>query len=470
MMNYGLVLISPMILVRLLSVEDFGRYREFLVYTTLLGGIAAFGINSSLLRFVPGHPDSYWRFVNQAALMTLASSVVVAGAMLALDAALGGKVVGEYALPTALYVLLFVNLDFWEFLWLAEKRSSAVLRYTTARLVARIIVVTTSAALTRQVTAIVWSLVCLEAVRLTLSAIGFRSRSRRLRNHGPAQWREQLQYCLPFGAALVVTTINKSMGALFVAKLLGPAALAHYTIGTYLQPVIATVRNSISDVVLPELSARKDGSPRDRLLLWRRTTVVTAVILFAASVVLGRFAEIIVITLFSETYLPAVALFQLYMLTFLRETLDFGVPLRAVNRNKPILHSSLVCFVVRIALMAVLIPFWGLLGAVVAMVASRFCEGAYLGVQTAGAFDIPLRELAPWSDLLKVLGAAVLSGLVLYGDFWTQRLGLFGLVPAAALYGALYVFLLTCMGVSEVGLLLRKLRAAPALVLRRRAQ
>ena len=70
MMNYGLILISPMILVRLLSVEDFGRYREFLLYVGLLAAVASFGINSSLLRFVPGNVQTGWRFVNQAALKT----------------------------------------------------------------------------------------------------------------------------------------------------------------------------------------------------------------------------------------------------------------------------------------------------------------------------------------------------------------------------------------------------------------
>lgn len=465
-MNYGLVLISPMILVRLLTVEAFGLYREFLVYTTLLGGIAAFGINSSLLRFVPNNPDSYWRFVNQASAMTLASSVLVISVTLALDAALGGKVVGEFAVPLALYVLLFVNLDFWEFLWLAEKRSSAVLRYTTARLVARIIVVTTSAALTRDVETIIWSLVCLEAVRLAISAIGWRARGRKLQIDGSPQWREQLRYCVPFGAALVVTYINKSMGALFVAKLMGPAALAQFTIGTYLQPVIGTVRNSLSDVVLPAMSERKSGAPQDRLRLWQRTTVVTAIILFGASVLLARFAEIIVVTLFSETYLPAVALFQLYLITFLREALDFGVPLRAINRNTPILHGSLVSFVIRLSLMASLIPLLSLQGAVIAMVASRLCEGAYLAVQTARAFDIPLRSLAPWADLLKILAAAALSGVVLFGGFWTEWLGVFGVVPAGALYALIYMLLLTRCDIPEVGLLLQKLRAAP-LALRR---
>ncbi len=35
-MNQGLVVISPILLVRLLTVEEFGRYREFLLYAGLL--------------------------------------------------------------------------------------------------------------------------------------------------------------------------------------------------------------------------------------------------------------------------------------------------------------------------------------------------------------------------------------------------------------------------------------------------
>lgn len=470
MMNYGLILISPMILVRLLSVEDFGRYREFLVYTTLMGGIAAFGVNSSLLRFIPNNPEAGWRFVNQAVVMTLVSSMLVVGGMLTLTSFAGGELVGGYAVPLALYVLLFVNMDFWEFLWLAEKRASAVLRYTTARLVARIAVVTTSAALTNDVATIIWSIICLEAVRLAISVIGWRVRGRAAPAKQEPRWREQLEYCLPFGAALVVVTINKSLGSLFVAKLMGPAALAQFVIGTYLQPVINVVRNSLSDVVLPEMSARTAASAADRLRLWRRSTVVTAIVLFGASVLLARFAEVIVVTLFSDTYRPAVVLFQIYLLTFLRETLDFGIPLRAINRNQPILHANLIALALRAVLMIVLIPLWGLIGAVAAMVTSRFIEGSYLAVQAARALDVPLLELAPWRELACILAVAVLAGAVLFGDFWTEYLGVFGLIPASAAYLVTFALLLRRLDIPEVDLLLRKLRSAPALILKRRAQ
>ena len=231
-MNYGLILISPMILVRLLSVEDFGRYREFLLYVGVLVTVASFGINSSLLRFVPGNIQTGWRYVNQAVLMTFACSVVVTGGMVALDHLFDGKLVGQFAIPVALYVLFYVNIDFWEPFFLAEKRSFAVLRYTTGRLIARIVVVTVSAWLTRDVATIIAALICLEAMRLTISAISWRVRARNVHVTEPPRWREHVNYALPFGSALILTTVNKSLGALFVTKFLGPVALAHYAIGT----------------------------------------------------------------------------------------------------------------------------------------------------------------------------------------------------------------------------------------------
>lgn len=466
-MNQGLVLISPIILVRLLTVEDFGRYREFLVYVTLLISIAGFGINSSLLRFIPNNPQSGWRFVNQAVLMTFTSSVLVTGSTLVLDLLLGGRLIGEYAVWVALYVFLFVNLDFWEFLWLAEKRSFAVLGYTTARITARIVVVTTTAALTRDINAIIISLVCLEAVRLAVSAIGWQARARRARILGSPMWREQLQYCLPFGAALMLVTVNKSMGSLLVAKLLGPVALAHYAIGIYVQPVITVLRNSLSDVLLPEMVSQNRSDQPDRLVLWRRTTVVTAIFLIAAGVVLARFAEILVITLFSEKYRPTIAIFQLFLLVFLRESMDFSIPLRAQNQTTPIVRSNLLAILINAALLFVLLPLWGVLGAVAAFVFSRFVEGAYLGWQTMRVYKVSVAEIAPWSDLCKVVIAASLATLVLYGEFWTERLGIFGVILGGAAYSAVLFVLLMLLRIPEATMLLRLVRSTPAFGLRR---
>jgi O-antigen/teichoic acid export membrane protein len=59
-LNQGLMVISPVILVRLLSVEEFGAYRAFLLYTTLVGNLAAFSLANSLLYFIGLQPQGAW--------------------------------------------------------------------------------------------------------------------------------------------------------------------------------------------------------------------------------------------------------------------------------------------------------------------------------------------------------------------------------------------------------------------------
>lgn len=456
-MNRGLLLISPILLTRLLSVADFGRYREFLVYATILTGFAAFGINSSLLRFIPARPELGWRFVNQSVLLTLATSSIAGVAVLAANSLLGGRLLGEYAVPVVLYVLLFVNFDFWEFLWIAEKRPLRVWSYTTGRLMARMTVVVSAAALTRDVEVIIHSLIGLELVRIVVSIGAWRARDRSSVASGAASWREQLGYCVPYGTSLVVVTLNKWMGNLFVAKLMGPVALAHYSIGVYVQPIVAVLRNSLSDVMLGELAARA-GTHADPLSLWRRSTVVTAILLLPCGVVLARFAEIVVVTLFSEQYRAAVIVFQLYLLVLLRDTMDFAVPLRAINRTTPILRSNLLAIALNAGLLTLLVPRWGLTGAVAAYVFSRAVEGGYLASQLLRTYEIDLRRLADWGDLFKVAIAAALPAVVLYGSFWTDTLGLFGALAGAAVYMLAFGCMLRLLRVPESILLLQHMR------------
>lgn len=451
-MNRALMVISPIILARLLSVTDFGRYREFLLYVTLLVAFSSLGINSSLLNFIPGDPSRGWRYVNQALLMTLASSSLVAVAALVLNAIFGGAVLGEHAMAAVVYVWLFVNFDFWEALFIAEKQPYRVWRYTTARLLSRMVVVTAVAALTHDVTTIVWSMVILEAVRVLVSVRAWHMRNRAAPTDGSSSWREQLGYCAPFGVALLLAMVNSSIGSLFVSKMLGPAALAQYAIGVFAQPIITLMRNSLSDVLLGELAARWRNGQQEVLSLWHRSTVATAILLVYVGVILARFADTIVVTLFSERYRPAVIVFQIFVLALLRETFDFGIPLRARNRTAPILRSNLLSLILNVGLLSIMVPAWGLIGAVTAFVISRIVEGTYLAAQAMRVHEVPLSEVARWGDLGKIVAAAVAAASLLYLPFWA---GLLGFVGGALVFGLAFLCLLRLAGIPEVIVALR---------------
>lgn len=461
-MNQGLVVISPILLVRLLTVEEFGRYREFLLYAGLLTTICAFGINNSLLYFIPSRPHSVRQLVRQATTMTLGTSMLVVSIAVLADHFSGGAILSGLALPVALYVLLFVNLDFWEFYWLALKRPVPVFAYTTGRLIARILVVVAAASIWRDVMPVVWSLIALEATRLAGSWIAWRRAGHgsdwAARAEHQSCWHEQFKYCLPVGLALILVTLNKSLGNLFVTKTLGVVALAHYAIGTHIQPVIGVLRNSVSDAVLPELAALKSAKGEGALALWRRSTVVSMILLTAAGVVLFEFAHTLVVTLFSPSYEPAVSIFQIYLLVLVREVFDFGVALRAANKTSPIVTSSLFAILLNLLLLVTVLPLWGLPAAALAFVISRWAEGLVLSRSTMRAYDIGVKQLARWGDLGRVALAALLASVVFYGSFWVDHFGLAGVILGSAAFMVLFVLLLAAFAVPEASAMLGRLR------------
>jgi O-antigen/teichoic acid export membrane protein len=443
------MLISPVVLARLLTVAEFGSYREFLLYVTVLFPIATLGINSSLLYFVAANPASTWRFVNQSIVFVTANSVLSIGAVLAIDWLANGALLGPYALAVVIYTLLLVNLDFWEPLWLAQKRPTAVMAYTLTRLIVRLVAVVLAAAWSASVTFIIWLLVALEAFRVAASAIGWRLVAGDPGPPLPASWRRQFQYCFPVGISLVLVTFGRFIGNIFIAKMMGPVALAHYTVGTYISPVVSTIRNSLSDALLPEMADQRDGALRRNLLLWQRTTVVFALLLMPTAVLLVRFAEPTILLLFPDSYRSAIPVFQIYALVLIRECLDYGVLVRALERTRILVAANVLSLAVNATLLFVLVPRYGLNGAISALVCARIFDGVYLTLRVAPMCGSSAVQLVPWSGMLRVAVAAGVPGLLLMYLDLKGRLGLSGVVLEALMYAPAYILLLWVMAVPE---------------------
>jgi O-antigen/teichoic acid export membrane protein len=139
--------------------------------------------------------------------------------------------------------------------------------------------------------------------------------------------------------------------------------------------------------------------------------------------------------------------------------LDFGVPMRAINRTSAIMQGNLIAMAINGVLLAVLLPTIGLIGAVCAYVVSKFAEGVYLGTQLAKAYEVSFRQIAAWSDLGKVLIAAAIAAVVLYTDFWTDHLGFFGVFAGGLVFLLAFVATLVLLGVPEMLKLLRQVRS-----------
>jgi O-antigen/teichoic acid export membrane protein len=464
--NYGLMLISPVILVRLLTVEQFGRYREFLLYASVVQAIGVFSINHSLLYCIPAHPASRWRTVRQTAVLIACSTLITVAALAAADRASGGHMVGTLLLPICLYVLFCSNLDFWDYYWVATDRPGLLFAYTSVRLAGRVTVATVTAVLTRDVRAIIWALIAFEGLRLLGAAILMALKDRGAAEPPlPQPWREQLRYCLPSGTAAMLSTLKGNLSSIVVAKALGAAALAQYSIGRFGDPVVLTLRSSISSVVLPEMVERGRRSREDSLALWRRATVVNTILLFPVVVLVIRFARPLVETVFGRSYAPAALVLQVYMLGVIRECFDFAPALRARNLTRPLVGSNVAALIACGIMLAIVIPAGGgIAGAMAAVVVSMVADAVWLGRATLRHFEITAGELIPWAQIGKVAAAAILAAAVLATSAWQSVLGPGGMLLAGIAYLTVFTLLTVALKVPEAfALLAWARRLLPAL-------
>jgi O-antigen/teichoic acid export membrane protein len=453
--NYGLMLLSPIILTRVLTVEEFGHYREFLLYATILQSVGNFAIGDSLLYFIPAHPQSPWRSVRQTVVLTFCTTLLTSACLVGADLASGGAVVGEYRWQLALYLMLSTNLDFWEMYWLANHRAAAMFGYIASRLVLRVTVVTIVATITHDVGSIIWSLIIIEGLRFVGSAVIFAKIDRSAQEPPLNEpWREQLRFCMPSGTGSLIAYMNRYFAGVFVAKALGPAWLAQYTIGRFPEPVIAVVRNALSTVVLPEMVRRGRDNPEVQLALWRRATAMNVLLLLPVIVLVIRYAEIAVETVFGHSYAAAAPLMQIFMLSIFRECFDFAPALRAMGKTSPLVYSNLAALVVCAAAMLLLTPLFGVDGAMMAAVTATYVDGFWQARSVSRRRGKTIGELIPWSSIARTALAAVLASAVVISPMWTETFGFAGVVLAGAIYMLTYVVLLKLLRVPEAEILL----------------
>ena len=172
---------------------------------------------------------------------------------------------------------------------------------------------------------------------------------------------------------------NRYAASIFVAKAMGPVALAHYTIGTYVEPIIITLRNSLSDALLPAIVNRGNRSRGEAVTLWQRGTVIAAILLLPIGCLIERYADTLIVTVFSSSYQAAVPVMRIFLIVLIRECFDFPMALKAIDKTRYFLYGDVAAIVVNLGLLVALVPTWGLAGATAAYVISSWLQGVYLG-------------------------------------------------------------------------------------------
>ena len=405
--NQALALLSPLLLVRLLEITEYGRYRQFMATAMFMTSLAGFALAANLNYLIARTPERQSVDITNTCLLMLAVSVVGAlVVVLARDWIVPPEIAGAWLL-LAIYVFLFLNLEVLVSYWLAHGKSVQVMVYTLAMTVWRLGTLLAATFWLRDVEMIFLTVVCAEALKNLWIYVWLRRRGLLVFRFDSQAMREQVRLVAPLGAGSVLYKLN-DFGKVVVGNQMGPVPLAIYTTAAYQVPLVNIVQGALADVIFPDMVKRSKRDPAQGLALWKRAQVLIFATICPAWVLLTYFAEPVVRLLFTDAYVAAVPYFQVFLLMMIRQCFLFSTPLRSVADNASFAHANLIALLINAGFIVALMPKFGLWGPTLGLVVGQAWTSFYLGSRVLKRYNLPLSELCQWSKL----GLALASSLV----------------------------------------------------------
>lgn len=454
LLNQALALLSPLLLVRLLEITEYGRYRQFMATALFITSLAGFALAANLNYLIARSPERQAVDITNACVLMFGMSVLSAFIVfIAREWIVPTEIAGSWPLLAA-YVFLFLNLEVLVSYWLAHGRSAPVLGYTLAMTVWRMLILLGATVWLRDVEMIFVALVCAEAIKNLWIYVWLRRRGLIVFRWDGGALREQVRLVAPLGAGSALYKLN-DFGKVVVGNQMGPAPLAIYTTAAYQVPLVHIVQGALADVIFPDMVKRARSDPAQGMLLWKRAQVLIFAVICPAWALLTYWAEPVVRILFTDAYVAAVPFFQVFLLLMLRQCFQFSTPLRSVADNASFAQANLVALLINVALIFSLMPRYGLWGPTLGLVLGQFWTSIHLGSRMVRRFRIPVSQLCQW----RKLGLSLLASLAAVAAMHASRAYLTasaaGSIASVAVFSLVYLVAARLILREEYGYVIR---------------
>jgi O-antigen/teichoic acid export membrane protein len=461
--SLGLVFtfLLPLILVRQLSVRDFGLYRQvFLVVNTAVTFLP-FGFALSGYYFFPRESGSRKQAVVLNIVLFYLLVGCLAGSVLFLRPGILSDVFNtsdllHYERWIGLTLVFWVSTAFLEYVAIANEEARLAGGLVIVTNFARTVLLLGAAFFFGSVSALIGAAIVQGFLQAAIAVSYLASRfPEAWRRFDPRLLRAQLGYVLPLGVAGVLWWFQTDLHSYFVSSRFGPEAFAIYAVGCVQIPLWGVLLDSVGSVMIPAVSHLQDRKDYRGIVLltarMMRKLVAFGFPLYFFLMVNGR--EFIQV-LFTERYLESWPVFAISL------TL---IPLSVISSAyDPVFRAypEHIRFLIRtrIALLAPLLlglsyatERIGLIGAIAVVTGVNAVERLVIAGKVIRILGVTWRDLALLKDVAKLLLSAMAAALAseLTRDFMRGTDPWAVLAVSAIVFGIVYLSLLFLSGVPE---------------------
>jgi O-antigen/teichoic acid export membrane protein len=366
--GYGIRLVLPFFLIRLLTVSDFGAYRQFFLLESYIGALFQLGLNQALYYLIPRDLRNSGAYFLNSVLMNIAvlavAFVVIGLAVDPLSKALNMAILRDAFWTLALYVVAYMLTVGCDCYLTARRCIKAAAAFEVGGQVVVSGISVLVAYFTRDLTLILGSLVVGRVLQLLamVSYIHWRLHGFRSERYFFGI-REQVRYSVVLGAGGTMSTMLIRLHEFLVSRYYGTDGYAVYSAGCTELPFIQLFIQSVAVVALGQFAVLEQKNDWEGIRrLWLRVLTSSYAVAVPVTIVLLLVAKPLIIFMCTDVYAEAAPIFRVNSLVKLGLILNYTLVLRAMNRNDITMWINVVALAVAPFLLYAGMKLGGMLG------------------------------------------------------------------------------------------------------------
>jgi O-antigen/teichoic acid export membrane protein len=418
LLAFLIVFLTPVILARMFSVEEYGLYRQvFLIQSTMIS-ILPLGLPAGLVYFMLREPVERSAYITQTVLL-LGALALIGGAILtvfgpAIAVAMNSPDLGRLIPLVAVLVVMSTCPTCLENLMIATKASRLAAATHVASEVVRAGLAVGAAVLLRSVPAVLVAAILWSTARnvALLAFVRYLGVSRPTQPDG-ARLARQWRYSFPFGLAAILKAWADSLHFYLVAFTFSVGTFATYSVGFMQIPLADIAFTSFADVTLVRVTELK----REERLAEARNVVASSMhklslALFPLYVWLLINARDLIRIVYTERFASSATIFMVSLSTIPLSVIALDYVPRGFGDTRFVFRVNLMRLVLTGPLVLLLAHVLGPIGAAIGTILALAATKGVIIRHVSRLMAVPMDSLLPWGRLAGVAAAAAAAGLV----------------------------------------------------------
>ncbi|MBK9165446.1 MAG: oligosaccharide flippase family protein [Acidobacteria bacterium] len=425
---FSLSVLTPIIIVRTLTIEHFGVYKQASTLITTLASVLPFGVGISAFYFL-SRDDSerspavlnivlYFTFIGLSTIAVFGffpEAVRVffdSDETVSLSALIGGL---------SAVVLFSLFLDYVAF---ANREPVIGAYFVIASQITRTLAVIIAAVAFGTVLSILVASIIQAAIQSVVLLVYLGDRFPRFwRSFDAAFLKRHIAYALPLGFSGLLWNAHANLHFFVVGNRFNTAAFAIYAVGCFQLPLIGMLSESVNSVLIPRMTELQSADDRSSMVeLLARASSKLAIVYLPIFAFFFITAETVITLLFTEAYVASTPIFRVFL---------FLIPLGIVMSDSVVrVYTDLASFLLKVRIGSTIILTIGLIAAagtesllaiVLTMVAIRYGEAliAEYGIFTRLGFR--RTDLPKFARVLRLVIASGAAAICCAAVYFTTR-------------------------------------------------